>query len=126
MIKTSRQIGDEVKRLAGRGVAAAAYFYAARVKEVLSVPAPRRNYITRKKVKRVVASTPATPGAPPRKLTGRLRGSIATLVQDGGKRARVGTNVIYARRHELGTHPFLMPTLRKHLKDIQRIIRGRS
>jgi phage gpG-like protein len=125
VIKTPRRITEEVKRSAGKGVAAAAYFYAARVKEVLSVPAPRASYLTKRNVKRVIATTRATPGAPPRKLTGRLRASISVLMLDGGRRARVGTNVIYARRHELGTHPFLMPTLRKHLGDIQRIIRGK-
>lgn len=110
---------QEVRRAAGRGLRAAAVFFSARVKEILSVPAPRK-IVHGKTGAYYRATTPAIPGAPPRKLSGRLRASIAYEV--GTERARVGTNVIYARRHERGTHPFLVPALMAHKGNLATII----
>jgi hypothetical protein len=50
-------------------------------------------------------------GAPPRKLSGELRRRQVYLIAPDGMSAKVGTNVIYARRHERGVHPYMLPTL---------------
>lgn len=75
-------------------------------------------------VRRNVSYEPsfATKGAPPRKLSGRLRASIDYEVSNEGLVAYVGTNVIYAARHEFGTHPFLSVTLNQFRKEIEAIV----
>jgi ParB-like chromosome segregation protein Spo0J len=162
-VKTPAEIQALVMKKAGKGVAAACYFLQGRVKEVISVPAPRvklhghdgaayyvagweknmpgittRLFTGSRLVKdkktgifkrRSVTyeRSYAKPGAPPRKLSGRLRTSIAVEVQ-GKKNAaigRVGTNVVYALPLELGGHPFLVPTLRQYLTQIRTIVSGR-
>lgn len=106
----------EVERLAGRGIHACARFYNNSVKQFISVPAPRRLAAAgaRSKtpgVRHYVATTPATPGAPPRKLSGRLRASMAVDFDKAENVAYVGTNVFYGRVHEEGDHPFLIVVL---------------
>jgi phage gpG-like protein len=119
---TPEQIIAEAERLTGRGVEAAMYFFAARVKEVLSVPAPRRTVIAKDGTRYYRAATKAAPGAPPRKLSGRLRTSIATEFDPVRGVGRVGSNVAYARRQEFNGHPFLMPTFEANRDNISRII----
>jgi phage gpG-like protein len=98
-----------------RGLTAAAVHLTKRLKEVLSSPAPRTRVTARSGALAgsvyYRATSPATPGAPPRKLTGRLRASVSYLVDAAGLRARVGTNVIDGAVHEHGNHPWLLPTL---------------
>jgi len=74
---------------------------------------------------RMVAETDATPGAPPRVLTGRLRQSVDHETKKTKSKivSRVGTNVKYGVVHEEGTHPWLMPALRASKNDIRRIIK---
>ena len=64
----------------------------------------------------------ATPGAPPRKLSGRLRASWTWEVNEDALVGRSGTNVVYARAHEKGTHPFAMATLQKYRQEIETIL----
>lgn len=122
--------GDKVKaqirRATGRGIRAAAIFFSARVKELLSVPATRKS-VTGKRgknagVRYYRALVPAVPGAPPRKLSGKLRRSITYQVSPEGTAARVGTVVIYARRLEWGSHPFLVPAFISHRENLVAII----
>lgn len=61
---------------------------------------------------------PSQPGEPPRKRTGTLLKSVASLTEDRGDEiaARVGSNVPYARHLEYGTRrmaarPWLRPGL---------------
>ncbi len=70
----------------------------------------------------VFLPSPATPGAPPRKLSGRLRASITWEVDEAGMVARCGTNVVYARAHEGGNHPFAMVTLRKFQAELATLL----
>jgi phage gpG-like protein len=123
---TPQTVQAEALRLAGHGLAPAAAFLAARVKEELSVPAPRRIVLGKrgkaKGVRSYRAATPATPGDPPRKLSGRLRASITYEVSPDGTKARVGTNVIYGRRHEYGDHPFLVTTLLRYRGELEQIL----
>lgn len=140
------KIVKEVKNSAGLGLNAARLFLVARLKETLSVPAPRRLVHT-PLGSYYVATTRATPLAPPRKLSGRARNSITSEMQ-GRWVAVVGTNVVsdpfrsrsskypkgfpYMKYHELfsmgkraGRHKWIEPTVKKYIKDLETII-GRS
>lgn len=125
-IKTPAEIQALVMKKAGKGVAAASYFYQGRVKEVISVPAPRKITYGAGGVKYYRATTKATPGAPPRKLSGRLRASIAVEIQGSKMQTvgRIGTNVVYSRKLELGGHPYLVPTLQRYRGSIRAIVAG--
>ena len=84
-----------------------------------------KNRVTKQLEERRVhyEKSPATPGAPPRKLSGRLRTSI-TMQKMGQAWWRVGTNVVYGRRHEYGTHPYLSVTLLRERAVLNRILSG--
>lgn len=112
----------EVRQAAGKGLAAGAGFLAGRVRELLSTPAPRARTLSRTGVRSYRASTPATAGAPPRKLSGRLRAGQTYEVSSDGTRARVGSNVIYARRLEKEGHPYLSVALQRWLSELGTII----
>ena len=76
---------------------------------------------------RQVAVTPATPGAPPRVLSARLRQSVTHETKVTKRRAstKIGTNVKYGIVHEKGDHPWLVPALhasRKHIPALMRRI----
>lgn len=124
------RIADQVKRGLNKGLQAGAIFLASRIKEELSVPAPRKamRAPAQGKKKGAIfgyrATTRATPLAPPRKLSGRLRASI-THRMITPLRAVIGTNVKYGRYLELSKrhpHKFLMPTAKKYRKEIAAII----
>lgn len=126
-IKSPQQLQDEIMRKAGKGVKSASYFVQARMKEILSVPAPRKRVTSKKGVVYYRATTPALLGAPPRKLSGRLRASIAVefLTLEGvGEVGRIGTNVPYGRVHEEGFHQWLVPVMRRYRAGIVQIILG--
>jgi hypothetical protein len=131
-LKTPEQILEEVNRLEGRGLAAAAHFLANRIREELSVPAPRVRVLGRRgKMAGVMyyrATTRAIPLAPPRKLSWRLRASIVVEFSKDMKRVRVGINVIYSRRLEQGfppgknVHPYLRTVLTRYRAQLERIL----
>lgn len=118
---------EQAKRLAGRGIETGAIWLSGRLKEVLSEPAPR------KLVKGPVigfryyrATTRAAPGAPPRKLSGRLRASIAWAKIDS-LTYRVGTGVVYGKfleLHKRWPHPWLAPTVRTLTRALRGIMTG--
>lgn len=71
------------------------------------------------------ATTPASPGAPPRKLSGDLRRSINWEMR-GEAKARVGTWIIYGSVHELvNGHAFLIPAALYWL-EAMKMIAGRA
>lgn len=130
-IKTSEQIDAIVRRAAGKGLDAAARFLANQIKEVLSIPAAPVRYKTNRVGKRgsIIqprrAATPATPGAPPRKLTGRLRASVASSYDASRAVAKVGTSAHYGQPLEVRMdHAYLIPALRANLGNLARIIGG--
>lgn len=147
--KLAAKIAAQLKRGANKGVEAAIRFLAARIKETLNVPAPkvaiRGTPIPGKKlgpILRYRATTPAIPGDPPRKLSGRLQQSITQqmltpTVGVVGSNARAepsrkypeGFN--YPKYHELGKlgmfmgageHPFIEPTVRKYRKELEILV----
>lgn len=79
------KVAKQVERGAGRGLNAARFFLAARVKETLSEPAPRAAVRAaplpgqkRGGIMYYRATTPAIPGAPMRKLSSRARTSTVS------------------------------------------------
>lgn len=103
--------------LAARVVKAAALL-TGELKKVLSVPAPRK---TSKATGRPYATTRATPGAPPRKLTGALRAGVTFTADAATLSARVICQVLYGRIHEEGSHPWFWKTVARlgdRIKDI--------
>lgn len=115
------RIKAQVERGASKGTQAAAVFLVARIKETLSVPAPRKRVTSFAGVVYYKATTKATPGAPPRKVSGRLRSSI-TYAIISPKEAWVGTNVHYAKPLERKGHKFLGPTYDKYRTELNKII----
>jgi hypothetical protein len=150
--KIAARIRVQVTRAAGRGVQAASRFLAGRIKEALSVPAPRRAVRAsplpgqkRGGILYYRATTPAIPGAPPRKLSGRLRTSVvATTLSPTaaavGANARANPSRAYPRGfnypkyHETGDqnrgggalgegpHPFIAPTATKYRRELAAIV----
>ena len=137
------RIKAQVDAGASKGLAAAASFLTARVKEAMSVPAPRKRVTDRAGNMRYVATTPATAGAPIRKLSSRAR-TAQTWKMTTPKTAALGNSARgeptrkhpqgfnCPRYHELklpgmpgsGTHAFIRPTFEKHKDDVKRIIGG--
>lgn len=90
--------------------------------------------VRRTKGGHLVGLDPSAEGQPPHVLLGRLRQSITHLIlrETGRVIARIGTNVEYARRLELGfigtdargrnihqgPRPYLRPALEQYLKTI--------
>jgi len=127
-----RKIKEEVKRAKGAGMRKASFFIRARIKEAISVPAPRRRSVNG----RYYATTPATPGAPIRKLSGNARRSVTTRYDKRSitvsVNAKSDTGFSYPRYHEerlagqpdSGQHPFVRPTIEKYEQEILTIIFG--
>lgn len=127
------KIAEQVQRRAGAGVRAAAIFLAARIKEAVSVPAPRKRVVNKLGDIRYVATQRAIPGAPPRKLSGKLRQSVTyelpgvtdKLVRARavvGVKARSKNGFNYPKHLEKNSHAFLMPIVRKYRRDLVAII----
>lgn len=75
----------------------------------------------RKSGQRRYATTPATRGAAPRKITGYLQRSIA-WVKLAWSKVRVGTGVFYGGVHERGQHPFLIPSAKQIWQRLKKIL----
>lgn len=90
------------------------------LKVVLSVPAPRVPGSSPPR-----AATKATPGAPPRKLSGRGRAAVVYRVEPtaDGVTLYVGNNVIYMRVHEQGNHKWLLKTIRRMMPTVMQKFR---
>lgn len=126
--RTTDEIDREVRALAGRGLLVAGQYLADQIRRVLSVPAPYRVVTAGPRsrtpgVKSYRALTPATPGAPPRKVSGQLRRSVAAWEAAPGV-VRVGVQrLVYARPLETRMgHPYLVPTLLANLDAVGRIV----
>lgn len=133
------KIKKQVDKSAGRGLNAARVFLTARIKEALSVPAPRKAVraapLPGQKKGGILyyrAATPATVGAPPRKLSSRLRTSttsamLTTNTAVIGSKARGNPTVSrpegmnYPLYHEQHDHPFIAPTVERWKKELVKI-----
>lgn len=109
------------------GIRAGAVHYQNAARKLVSVSAVEllqgRNKLGRftKKAKRYV---PARHGDPPRRRTGFGSKNILHEHDAARVRSRVGVarNAIYMLYHELGSHPWMMPTLKKHRAQIVALI----
>lgn len=117
----------------------AAEFIAQKVRKELSVQAPLVGYIGRNGVYKVRAATPATPGAPPRRVTGALQDSIRPTLIDGRPSiiadVRSERGFLYGLYHEIigfggyagaGRHPYYKVVLAKYRSEIEAILTRRS
>lgn len=147
MALLAAKIARQVDTSAGKGLDAARRFMTARVKETMSVPAPRRAVrlppvggAKRGAISHYVATTPATAGAPIRKLSSRAR-TATTSKMLTPRTAVVGVNARanptrkwprgfnYPKYHELelpgmvgsGRHKFIAPTVEKYKADAAKI-----
>lgn len=121
----SAKVAAEVKRRASQGLKAATIFLSARVRELISVPAPRKLMKPKNGAPYYRATTAATPGAPPRKLFGQLRRSIAWEMQQNETVGRVGTNMVYGRALEEQGHRYLTLAVDMYQNEIKTIM-GRA
>lgn len=115
-ILLAARIAQQIRDGAGKGLNNFRVFITARIKEELSVAAPRRRVIARDGSMYYVATTGATARAPPRKLSGTLRQRVYSKMLTP-TRALFSAPVVYARRLELSrTHPhkFFEPVFRKY------------
>lgn len=86
-------------------------------KEILSVPAPRVRVVSKGGVAYWRATTPATPGAPPRKLSGVLRQRVTSSIDVKTRTGRYGTYTPYAARLEAQAHRYLTVVLEQRGQD---------
>jgi hypothetical protein len=125
IVVTSWEIDRAIERGRKRGLLKAGKYLVAKIKRVLSTPAERRLALRPRErtiaTRRITAATRATPGAPPRKLSGTLRASIAMTVNSDGS-ISVGTDKIYAGALEFGQHPYLFATAERELPNMVQII----
>jgi hypothetical protein len=140
LARLKKKIDDQVTRSVGKGLNAGRIFLTSRIKETLSVPAPRIRIQTPAGEVYYKATTPATPGAPPRKLSGRLRTSVTSKML-GTFTAVIGANARgrptakypqgfnYPAYHEVpglgtrsGEHPFIRPTILRYLVELTVIV----
>ncbi len=130
MILLAARIQAQLVKNLNKGLNNARVFLTSRIKEEVSVPAPRKRAKDREGNIYYRATTRATPGAPPRKLSGKLRMSITSLMLTNrkaviGVKARSPKGANYPAILEHGSHPFMVPTYRKWKKEIVQIV-GRS
>jgi hypothetical protein len=115
-------LAEEIRANATRALVRTAIACTSDLKKILSVPAPRK---VSKITGRVYAATKATPGAPPRKLTGRGRASVSYTVDKDKLVAVVGTNVIYMPVQEFKlNHKWVVPTMAANGTKYERLLAG--
>lgn len=140
--KLKAKIASQLKRAANKGTEAAVRFLVARVKEAVSVPAPKKlvrgTPVPGKRLGPIVGyrvTQPATSGAPPRLVSGKLRSGVThkmltptvgivgvTTRSAPSKRYPGGFN--YPKHLEETDHPYLVPTAKKYRRELKLIAYG--
>lgn len=112
---------EHVRGLAVGFITRAAIEVNRRAKELLSIPGTAVSIAKGQRGKRLDDQVRSAPGEPPRKQTGRLRGSVTYEVDEKTMSARVGTNLPYGKDLELGTKRGIKPRpwLRRALFEMQ-------
>ena len=120
------ELDRQMQAAARRGVVAGCIFLKDKIREAVSVPAPRKRVLGRRGrfagVLHHRATEPATPGAPPRKVTGRYRSTIDYQVAGDGLSGRIGSNAVQARRLEEGGHPHIRITLERNRDELAQVM----
>lgn len=129
----AEKIKAQVLKSAGKGLNALRVFLTARIKEEMSVPAPRKKLPGGG----YRATTAAIPHAPIRKLSGRARSSLTSILISPTE-VWIGTNVVgakgfkYPKYHETrnpsqpgsGMHQFIKPVLKRYKAEMGIILGG--
>ena len=136
--RLAAKIERDVRNAAGAGVAAALQFFRGRLIETISISANPIRRTDRSGNLYYVAGTPATKGAPIRKLSGRAIQSVTTEMiseTEGvlGMSAVSPKGFRYPAYHEIeqpnrsgsGKHKFIAPTVARYKKDLATIIGGK-
>lgn len=113
-----RNFTPAVVTAASRGVRAGALIIEADAKQSIRQPGSGRVYGRHRA---------SAPGEPPASDTGRLLGSVETVLFDSGLVAEVGTGVEYGGHLEFGTvkmapRPWLLPAFRRNIDRVRNII----
>lgn len=106
---TTEEMRAQLVAKVTRAAAFAGSYIVHELKGVLSTPAPLVPGANPPR-----AATKATPGAPPRKVSGRGRASVVYVVEPPGETSvtvLVGSNVVYMGVHERGNHKWLKKTI---------------
>ena len=140
--KLAVRVGEKALASASRGLDRARKFLEAKVKEAVSTPAPRKLVKPRDgSAPYYRATTPATPGAPPRMVSGNLRDKVTSRM-DGPRRALVQSTARsrpskaypagfpYGQFHERrmlgkarsGEHPYVKVTADRHRAELKSLI----
>jgi hypothetical protein len=118
----------EVERRLLRALRAGCITLANRTRELVSVPAPRKRVLGRRGRNAGIvyyrAATPAAPGAPPRKVSGQFRRSIAWEVDAARMVGRVGTNAKQGRRLEEQGHRHVSEALARYEAQVLAALRN--
>lgn len=147
LTRLAHKIFQEVSRGTDSSLTKVGTFLVARIKEILSTPAPRKTVVSKTGNVTYRAVTPATAGQPPRMLSGKLRSSIGSeitsIAGDKSKKSIAITSNArgvpsskyprgfpYPQHHETkdptrpgsGLHPFVLPAIQKWKKGIASII----
>lgn len=120
--KVSRQVEASL----GKGITAAGYFAKARVMELVSVPAPRKRVVVKRGrfagAMTYRAAAKATPGAPPRKLSGLLRSKYEVGPNSDGTGIILSNSAVYAGNLERQGHPHISLILELFSAELFEII----
>ncbi len=111
-----REVQAFVRDRLGMGKATAAAFLTGRLKAAVGVQAPRI-----KRGGRWQATTRASAGAPPRRVSGAGQRSIAWKWTPA-RNMTFFARMWYMMWLEQNGHPWLRPTINKYLKDVGRIV----
>lgn len=149
--KLKEKIAKQLKAGAGKGVEAGVRFLAARVKETLSVPAPKKAVrgapLPGKKLGPILGyrvTAKATKDAPPRMVSGRMRQGVTHQMLSPIKGlVGVHARAVATKKHPAGfnypkyletgeesgegklgegPHPYLKPTADKYRRELKKII----
>ncbi len=131
--RLAERIKQEAIRSAGKGAKAATIFLYSRVKETLNVRAPRK-LVHGVRGDHYVATTPATPGAPMRRVSGDAQRSlfwngVGPNTYVIGITAKSPSGFSYPKYHELqeeespgsGQHQSIVPTVKRYQKELANI-----
>jgi len=123
-IWTPREIQVMAENQAGEGLKACAKFFQTVLRQTISVQAPYVVHFSKTGKPSYRALTKATPGAPPRRVSGNLMRRVAMDFDDANNVAYVFTDVDYGAKHEKGDHPWMLPTLKKNLEVLGQVAGG--
>ena len=137
--KLAKQILQKVNKGLERGMDKVRYMLVAKIKQTLSVPAPREKVRPKSGPPYWRATTRAGKGAPPRLLSGALRRSVEsarsnyqieiTASARSRPSKRYPRGIPYGKIHEAGRygdkeglHPFVVPAIKANMREVKKVL----